>query len=67
MNDFAKISVQELQKKIADAQEGIRVFRFSGAGGRARDTKVGRTLRKEVARMITELKARHLAEHAKKA
>lgn len=67
MTDFAKLSIAELQKKIADSQEALRVFRFGGAGGRVKDTKEGRTLRKEIARMLTEVRARALAEHVKKA
>jgi ribosomal protein L29 len=67
MTDFAKLSLQELHKKIADAQESLRAFRFSGAGGRARDTREGRTLRKTIARMLTEAQARKLAETQKKA
>ncbi len=67
MSDFSKLSVAELQKKIADAQEALRAFRFGGAGGRARDTREGRTLRKEIARMLTETTARKLAETVKKA
>ena len=60
MADITKQDVAELQKQITDKREALRVFRFGGAGSRARDVRVGRTLRREIAQAMTELRAREL-------
>ena len=67
MADLKNKEVAELQKLIADKREGLRVFRFGGAGSRTRDVRAGRTLRREVAQVLTELRARQIASKAKKA
>ncbi|MSU74083.1 hypothetical protein EXS56_03005 [Candidatus Kaiserbacteria bacterium] len=61
MVDITKQDVAELQKQITDKREALRVFRFGGAGSRTRDVRAGRTLRQEIARALTELRARHLS------
>lgn len=65
--DFSKQSNEELLRAAAEKREALRTFRFGGAGGRARNTREGRNLRKEVARILTELRKRELeAEVLKK-
>jgi len=58
MIDFSKQDIDELHKHIADKREALRVFRFGGAGSRTRNTREGRNLRKEIARILTEIRAR---------
>ncbi len=65
MADFKKHTIEDLQKEIADKSEALRKFRFGEAGSRTRDVRQGRTLRRDIARMETELSARHIAETAK--
>ena len=67
MADMTKQDVAELQKQITDKREALRVFRFGGAGSRTRDVREGRTLRREIAQAMTELRARQIASNAKKA
>ena len=67
MADIKKQDVAELQKLIADKREALRVFRFGGAGSRTRDVRAGRTLRREIAQAMTELRARQIASKQKKA
>lgn len=67
MADFKKYSVEDLQKEIADKRESLRNFRFGTAGSRTRNTREGRNLRKDIARMLTELTSRKLASGKKKA
>ena len=62
MADFSKQSNDELLKLITDKREALRVFRFGGAGSRTRNVREGRTLRKEIAHMMTELRARELVK-----
>lgn len=65
MTDFKKYTIQDLQKEIAEKCESLRQFRFGEAGSRTRDVRAGRTLRRDIARMETELSARRIAESKK--
>ena len=61
MTDYTKKEPTELRKMIADKRENLRTFRFGGAGSRTRNVREGRTLRKEIARIMTELRKRELS------
>lgn len=65
--DIKNYSAEDLQKEIAEKREALRAFRFGSAGSRSRNTREGRNLRKEIARMMTELSARKLATGKKTA
>ncbi|HWO07577.1 MAG TPA: 50S ribosomal protein L29 [Candidatus Paceibacterota bacterium] len=65
--DFAKYKIEDLQKEIAEKREALRGFRFGSAGSRSRNTREGRNLRKEIARLLTELNSRTLASRKKSA
>ena len=60
--DFKKYTVDDLHKEIKEKREALRAFRFGSAGSRSRNVREGRTLRKDVARLMTELSARSLAQ-----
>ncbi|PIR82810.1 50S ribosomal protein L29 [Candidatus Kaiserbacteria bacterium CG10_big_fil_rev_8_21_14_0_10_59_10] len=60
MADLKKQSIEDLQKSIADMRERLREFRFSEAGTRTRNVREGRTLRREIARALTELRMREI-------
>ncbi|KKW25027.1 MAG: hypothetical protein UY70_C0031G0016 [Candidatus Kaiserbacteria bacterium GW2011_GWB1_52_6] len=64
MSDFSKNNVDDLQKLLVDKRERLRVFRFGGAGSRSRNVREGRTLRKEIAQILTELRARDMTAQA---
>ncbi|MEK7133615.1 MAG: 50S ribosomal protein L29 [Patescibacteria group bacterium] len=66
MIDFSKQDVAELQKLVADKRESLRTFRFGGAGSRTRNTREGRNVRKEIAQILTELRAREIASRPNK-
>ena len=59
MADFKKYSVDDLHKEVAEKREALRSFRFGSAGSRSRNTREGRNLRKEIARLLTEVNARN--------
>ena len=67
MADLKNKDIAELQKQVADKREALRVFRFGGAGSRTRDVRAGRTLRREIAQVLTELRSRQIASKPKKA
>jgi ribosomal protein L29 len=66
-NAFAKYSVQDLHKEIAEKREALRAFRFGSAGSRSRNVREGRTIRKDIARLMTEMNARKVASTSKTA
>lgn len=65
MADITKQSVEDLHKAINEKREALRGFRFGGAGSRTRNVREGRNLRKEIARMMTELASRKIANSKK--
>ncbi len=62
MSDFAKNNTEELQHTLAEKREALRTFRFGGAGSRTRNVREGRTLRREIAQILTEVNARSAKE-----
>lgn len=65
MKDIKKKDTEGLRALSRELRETLRTFRFGGAGARRRDVKEGRTLRRDIARIETELSARKLAEAGK--
>lgn len=61
MADLKTYTVEDLTKEITQKREALRVFRFGEAGSRTRNVREGRTLRRDIARLLTEYKARTLA------
>ncbi|MEK7098713.1 MAG: 50S ribosomal protein L29 [Patescibacteria group bacterium] len=59
-NAFAKYTIEDLHKEIAEKREELRAFRFGSAGSRSRNVREGRTVRKAIARLMTEMNARTL-------
>jgi ribosomal protein L29 len=51
-------SVEELNRLVVQKRDELRGLRFSVAGSKNRNVKLARTLRKEIARGLTELNAR---------
>lgn len=48
-------------------REALRTFRYASAGSRTKNVREGRELRKEIARIMTELRSRELAQTKKTA
>jgi len=65
MADMKDQTIEELHKGIADKREALRIFRHMSAGSRSRNVREGRSVRKEIARMLTELRARTIASKGK--
>jgi ribosomal protein L29 len=58
MSDFAKKKDEDLVKELREKREALRQFRFGSAGARTRNVKEGRNLRKDIARILTEMTTR---------
>jgi ribosomal protein L29 len=46
---------EELNRLLAEKRKALHNFRFNIAGSKTRNVKEGRNLRKEIARIMTEL------------
>lgn len=46
---------EELLKSLGEKREGLRKLEFGVTGSKTRDVRVVRTLRKDIARIMTEL------------
>lgn len=51
--NFRGTKKDELEKKLADLQEKIRLLRFKSQGAKSKNVKEELTLRKDVARILT--------------
>ena len=67
MADIKKYSVDDLKKEITEKREALRTFRFGEAGSRSRNVREGRSIRRDIARLLTEIRARSLASTKKSA
>jgi len=59
MNTFTGKSDTELQKLLREKQSLLREERFAVAGSKQRDVKSGHNLRKDIARILTEIHKRN--------
>ena len=58
MKTLANKTDHELLKELAEKRSGLRNFRFGATGSRTRNVKEGRNLRKDIARLLTEINRR---------
>lgn len=58
-NDYKDRSKEELTKIANDKREELRALRFGAAGSKNKNVKAARVMRKEVARALTALNAKH--------
>jgi len=65
MKEYKEKSIEELRKIIADKRNSMRDFRFGSTGSKIKNVKLGRTLKKDVARVMTELTLRAKASKNK--
>lgn len=60
MADMKSRTTEDLLKEVAEKREALRKFRFGEAGTRTRNVREGRALRRDIARLLTEIRARAL-------
>jgi|AntRauTorckE6833_2_1112554.scaffolds.fasta_scaffold01727_3 ribosomal protein L29 len=61
MADFKKKSDKELEKMLSEKREELREQRFSLTGASGEDVRDKRQNKKDIARILTELRSRQLA------
>ena len=57
-NSLTKHSAEDLHKLVQEKREELRALRFAVAGSKNRNVKQASTLRKQIARALTELNSR---------
>lgn len=55
MSEFKDKNEKDLMKLLTEKEEGLKNFRFGIAGSKVRNVREGRDLRKDVARIKTEI------------
>ena len=53
--DLQKKDEKELYKLLSENRDALRKFRFEISGSRTRNVKQGRAIRKDIARVLTEM------------
>ena len=51
-------TASDLTKMLSDKRESLRLFRFGTSGAKTKNVKEGMNLRREIARIMTELGSR---------
>jgi len=49
------MKIDELKKKLLDLEENMRILRFKAQGSKSKNVKEFATLRKQIARILTEI------------
>jgi ribosomal protein L29 len=57
-NSLTKHSAEDLARLVVEKREELRALRFAVAGSKNRNVKQASTLRKQIARALTELNSR---------
>lgn len=55
IEDLKKMKPEELWKKLSELREDIRVIHFKAEGSKSKNVKEGKTLRKQIAQILTEI------------
>lgn len=55
MEDILKKTKTELETILREKREEVRKFRFDSAGSKIKNVKLGKNLKKEIARILTVL------------
>ena len=54
-DNFKGMKEAELKKKLFDLEESLRVIHFKAEGAKSKNVKEASTLRKQIARVMTEI------------
>ncbi len=49
------MKIDELKKRLVDLKENIRILQFKAQGSKSKNVKESATLRKQIARILTEI------------
>ncbi|MEI8328213.1 MAG: 50S ribosomal protein L29 [Candidatus Taylorbacteria bacterium] len=55
MKEITTKTTSDLSRLMAEKKEALRAFRFGSAGAKTKNVKEGRGLRKDIARIMTQI------------
>lgn len=58
MTEFKNNTDKELVQIVTDKRESLRAFLFGIAGSKTRNVKEGKNIKKDIAKILTELSSR---------
>lgn len=58
MKDLKNKTEKDLIALVSEKREALKAFRFGVAGSKTRNVKEGRGIRKDIARVLTEMHSR---------
>ena len=58
MKNLTKKSDADLHKALSERRKALREFRFGISGSKQKNVKEGRDIKKDIARILTEMSAR---------
>ena len=64
-SEIRELSVEEIEEKLNDAQQEMMNLRFQFVMGQITDTSRFKVVRRDIARMMTVLREREIAEEVK--
>lgn len=64
-SEIRALSVEEIEEKLNDAQQEMMNLRFQFVMGQITDTSRFKVVRRDIARMLTVLREREIAEEVK--
>ena len=64
-SEIRELSVDEIEEKLNDAQQEMMNLRFQFVMGQITDTSRFKVVRRDIARMMTVLREREIAEEVK--
>ncbi len=56
--DINHKTLADLSKMVSDKRESLRVFRFGTTGAKTKNVKESRTIRRDIARILTVMNAK---------
>lgn len=62
MTEFKGKTEKDLKKVLFEKRDALRGFKFSTSGAKAKNVKEGKNLKKDIARILTELNSAKKAE-----
>ena len=65
MKEYKNKTSQELNKLIMEKRAILRHFKFNSVGSKTKNVKLGKTVKKEIARIMTELSLQSLTKASK--
>jgi len=61
-NSFKEMKREDLKKELVSLKESLRVIHFKAEGSKSKNVKESATLKKQIARVLTELNSKNNKE-----